>query len=569
MQSTKSGFIDIALDKLVPSPTNPRKSFDEERINELAQSILQNGVIQAIVVRKTGHGLYEIVCGERRYRASLKARALRKTITTIPAQVRDLTDEEVMEIQFIENLQREDVSPMDEAVAIKHLMANKKFDVQEIARRIGRAPGYVAKRLKLNDLSEDWQRALYKDQITLHDASIICVIHLSDQKELYKEKGDTSGKIILNKWDFNKYQNKLKNAPFDITDATLKKDMGACTSCTHNSAVNTLLFPDQEHNPICLNTGCFRQKCNINYDKGLKEALADSTFVIIRSSTYSESDESKKLVKENVPVLMPNQFEQIMKPVHDPDELDREDYDTDEEFEKAKKDDQDYFDRQLKQYDEKISTGKFRKAFVVDGNDKGKIIFISLRKKSATLSSGKKDVNDHEPTANDIKEEIDRINTREKRNQELDGEKIQAAISENLGKTEMLKKPGTILDPIEMDLMLMAIWDKVGSFDARNDMKKHLAIDRFDKDVFTKIRNLKPGQRAYLVRRALFSEYHTAINPTSLQAKIIRTLSINAGVDVHTIETAQGDIAAKRQQGVKKRLDALQAMKKKKPSGKK
>lgn len=104
---------EIKLADIVISKTNPRKTFDEQSIEELAQSIIEKGVLQPIVVRVNGKpGKYELVCGERRVRASLKAQTAKKTITTIPAVIRQLTNEEALEVQIIENLQRKDVHPM-------------------------------------------------------------------------------------------------------------------------------------------------------------------------------------------------------------------------------------------------------------------------------------------------------------------------------------------------------------------------------------------------------------------------------------------------------------------------
>ena len=123
---------EVLIKDIHPDPNQPRRFYDEQAMDELTESIKDSGVIQPIVIRPNGKG-YIIVCGERRYRAALSVNAAFKDRNTIPAVIRNLSDEEALQLQIVENLQRKDVHPMEEAVAFKSLLEKKQWSVNEIA----------------------------------------------------------------------------------------------------------------------------------------------------------------------------------------------------------------------------------------------------------------------------------------------------------------------------------------------------------------------------------------------------------------------------------------------------
>lgn len=139
-------FISVRIDLLEESPFNPRKNYDREELKSLAESIAQQGIVEPLVVRENGKK-YEIVCGSRRYRA---AKSL--GLTQIPVLVRTLTDGEVLDVMLVENLQREDLDPLEEAKAIAQLLKRNKVD--DVAKRIGKGRSYVFARVQLLSMSE-------------------------------------------------------------------------------------------------------------------------------------------------------------------------------------------------------------------------------------------------------------------------------------------------------------------------------------------------------------------------------------------------------------------------------
>jgi ParB family chromosome partitioning protein len=161
-----SAFQDIPLNRIQESKTNPRRTFDETKLAELAGNIRQHGVLQPVLVRPLPdgeEGFYELVAGVRRYRASQLAGR-----ETIPATIRELTDTECLELQLIENLQRADVHELDEARGYAALMQLQPgtYTVETLAEKIGRSEKYVYARLRLTHLAEEAQQAFYAAKLT-------------------------------------------------------------------------------------------------------------------------------------------------------------------------------------------------------------------------------------------------------------------------------------------------------------------------------------------------------------------------------------------------------------------
>ncbi|MED3561126.1 ParB/RepB/Spo0J family partition protein [Bacillus xiapuensis] len=152
---------EIKLKELRPNPYQPRKTFQQEAIDELKESILEHGILQPLVVRKSIKG-YEIVVGERRFRAAREAK-----FQTIPAVVRDLSEQQMMELAVIENLQREDLNPIEEAIAYQTLMEKLKLTQEEVAKRLGKSRPHVANHVRLLSLPAKIQELISSGKISM------------------------------------------------------------------------------------------------------------------------------------------------------------------------------------------------------------------------------------------------------------------------------------------------------------------------------------------------------------------------------------------------------------------
>ncbi|AEJ20884.1 ParB/RepB/Spo0J family partition protein [Gracilinema caldarium] len=184
-ENAPQGEVRIPLEKLKANPNQPRKVFDEESLQELAASIREHGIIQPIIVEETPDGTYIIVAGERRSRAARLA-GLRE----VPAIIRNYSDERRLEVALIENVQRSDLNPVEEAQAYKRLMELTGLSQDEVAARVGKNRSTVANALRLLKLPDDMQHALAAQQMTSgHARAILSVVNPADQRVLF-------GKII-------------------------------------------------------------------------------------------------------------------------------------------------------------------------------------------------------------------------------------------------------------------------------------------------------------------------------------------------------------------------------------
>jgi ParB family chromosome partitioning protein len=248
---------------LQESKFNPRQSYDAAAMNELAASIKEKGILVPLLVRPlNGGSAYEIVAGHRRFRA---AKQVGVADATIPVLVREMTDEEAIEAQVIENDQREDVHPMEQArsygrMADNYSQAGDKFPIKQIAKKIGRSEWYVAVRLKLLNLLPPFQKLFLKNEIDFSCAIQIARLTEEQQKEVTKWIREGIESDWLARQIQNTFFLTLAKAAFATDDAKLVPAAGACTACPKRSGAAKLLFPDVKGDDTCLDAKCFEHK---------------------------------------------------------------------------------------------------------------------------------------------------------------------------------------------------------------------------------------------------------------------------------------------------------------------
>jgi ParB family chromosome partitioning protein len=187
---TPTAVREIPLEKVQPNPSQPRMTFHQETINELAASIREHGVLQPILVRPAGD-TYEIIAGERRWRASKVAGK-----ETIPAIVERFDDATALEIALIENLQREDLSPLDEAVIYKKMTGELGYSIRQLAGKLGKDKGYVENRLRLANAPEDVREMVAQRYDTLSAAyELMKIDNIRRRRSLAKQM--LEGKMTL------------------------------------------------------------------------------------------------------------------------------------------------------------------------------------------------------------------------------------------------------------------------------------------------------------------------------------------------------------------------------------
>lgn len=200
----KAGTVEIDLSKIKPNPHQPRKDFDEEKLNELAETIQQYGVLQPVIVQKTPQG-YILVTGERRYRA-----ALRSGLQTIPALIREYDTRQIMEIALVENLQREDLNPLEEATAYKKLLEEFNYLQEDLAQKLGRSRAAIANTVRLLALDKKVQNYLTEGSLTAGQARPLLALSSASEQRVF------AAKIIKEKLSVRQVEKLVK--------AHLKKD---------------------------------------------------------------------------------------------------------------------------------------------------------------------------------------------------------------------------------------------------------------------------------------------------------------------------------------------------------
>lgn len=550
----------IPLSEIKPDPNQPRKYYDELAMQELTQSVKEKGILQPILLRPNGKG-YILVCGERRYKAATAA-----GLTEIPAVIRKLSDDEALELQIIENLQRKDVHPMEEAVAFKSLLEKGK-DLKEVAARVGKSEYYARQRVKLCSLSKDWQQVFYANRISVTDALKVAFFDDKIQKELFEEEADGARNIELDSWTLKKYLGDLNDASFDLSDTTLDKKMGACTGCKFNTAT-AALFEDATLAPRCMNVACFKNKTETHFNKAFAAALENPEIIFVHDSWGTSSD--KFVVKaQNAGhvVYSSSQYDKVNKPeIETLEEWKEDNDDEDDSYEDYLKD----YQKDLAEYNMKILGGKYKPAFLLTGRDRGKTIYIKVTGKGATTSSSKQTKEKEVAgalTFADIDEEIIRLKDREKRAKELDEEKVRDIVNNILVKSDKFTANNRDhnLTNNEITAAAIALFE-AGSYDFKKWFAKNFETDGY---------NIKPKQLDNLnltyfglneiifhfIKDKLITNYGSRLT----SAKVFCIHNIAAEYHPHEVSTAvldQQTKAANREERVKKRIDELNNQKK-------
>lgn len=299
----QSEYRNLPILNLTESPANPRRTFDETALNELAESIRTQGVLSPLLVRHKGHS-YEIVAGARRYRAAQLA-----GLDFVPVRIVELTDAQALETSIVENLQRRDVHPLDEATGYVSLL-HLDYTVEQIAAKCGKPPAYVAVRARLAQLAPAVTEAFAKDEIGVGHALLLARLLPEQQEEAlaacYQEQytsGNGKSKRILlpvrhlQQWIEHNILLDLAAAPFSKEDAQLVPDAGSCLECPKHTGHNVLLFADMgaNHPDSCSDPKCYAAKI----DAHVKRTVATKPKLIQISTAYGKPAEGSPVIPRN------------------------------------------------------------------------------------------------------------------------------------------------------------------------------------------------------------------------------------------------------------------------------
>jgi ParB family chromosome partitioning protein len=300
-------YRDLPLAMLTESANNPRRTFADAALKELATSIRTQGVLSPLSVRPLNERSFEIVAGARRYRAAKMAE-----VATVPVRIVNLTDAEALEMALVENLIRADIHPMEEANGLRALLMleEPKYTIEQLAAKIGKTPSFVASRVRLTELVAPVVEAFYAEEIGVGHALLLAKLQPAQQEQALPncfrdEWGGGTGKskrILLpvrhlQHWIEHNVLLLLRQAPFNKRDAQLVPAAGSCVDCPKRTGHNKLLFADvtESNSDACTDPNCHAAKVEAHVQK---QVAAKPALVQI-STAYGQQKEGSATLPRN------------------------------------------------------------------------------------------------------------------------------------------------------------------------------------------------------------------------------------------------------------------------------
>lgn len=532
----------IALSLIQPSGFNPRKSFDEQALTELADSIRQHGVIQPVGVRPIpGTDRYEIVFGERRYRASLIAEQ-----TGIPAEIYDnLSDKEAEEMAITENLQRQDIAPMEEASAFRRLIESGRYDAQSLAVQVGKSVAYIRTRMKLTTLIPEIASLLDTDDITVSVASEICRYGEDIQREVY-EKHLKDG-LPYNSWRGMTASKVAQMIERDFTTELCRYsfDKSACASCPHNTC-NLLLFVEEGYEGKCAKSSCLREKHTAYLAEKAVSMLAEHPEANLCQYQYDTNVAAASRLAE-----MGYGIETVSKLPYDlptePEAPQREEDDTDEEYAEIVQD----YQEEMQEYKEDCD--ELRAKY-----DEGKItLYIVIRQDDVTLGymevPEEENVDGHAPAVKIIAD----LKAKDVRNKEIAVEKTIADTKEQIKKVDITEaKFSNEEDKMIYFFLLSSL--RREHYEAVGLTEREAYAPLTDKDKMAIIAKLNAKNKAIIRRDFLIDNFQGAYRTNAISGLLFAFAKKHMPDEFAAIESQYNEIYEKRHKRLEERIAQLE-----------
>lgn len=421
--ATATAETDLDITTVHPSADNHRKTFNDASLQELAESIREVGVLQAIAVRPHTAGGYEIIYGERRYRASLLAGA-----KTIKATIyNNITDDEAEDMSLSENLQREEVRPTEEAKAFKRLLEKGRYDMYSLISRFGRSEKYIYTRLKLNELYQPIGELLDNETITISVAEEISTYEPNIQKDVYEKhlkensRDNWAGYTLklFKKYFEEYYTTDLEQYKFDKTE---------CKSCVHNAA-NYNLFAEHNGCGHCTNRKCLDTKNAAFVAKETEKLLKSDPKLVIARPYYGGMNETalQKLDKKGHEIKELNYTVSAQSFPKAPEAPRQEQFSKPKEYEQAvqtfEQKNEEYA-RKVEELNRKKEEGRI-KTYVKVGQTEPELCYVEINKKETSPVT------------------IETLQERDKRFKQLSVEKIVADTKKVVRENDYPESPFT------------------------------------------------------------------------------------------------------------------------------
>ena len=545
-QTAVKNIVSVALADIQPSNYNPRKNFDEKSLVELADSIRQQGVLQAIGVRPIAENRFEIVFGERRYRASQIA-----GLEEIPAVILDISDETAEEMAVTENLQRKDVTPIEEANAYQKLIESGRHDVQSLAVQFGKNESYIRTRLKFVSLIPEIAQLLEQDELTISVATEICRYGEDIQHDIY-EKHLKEG-VLYNSWRGMKASEVAKNIERSYT-TDLKRyffNKTVCLSCPHNTN-NMMLFCEEGSCGNCANRKCL-EEMNASYlaEKAV-QLMEQLPFALLCRDFYGCNE---KVVEQ----LVASGFEVeklSVRPADYPEEPeapDMEDYENAEEYAEAYKE----YEKELSEYKEECEDVNRRSEageitlYVTIGHNDISLCYVENAEVQAVAGEAK----------DAVVSPIEKLEKQDKRNKEIAQEKTVEDTKKQILEVDMTEtKFGA--DEDRMIYFFMLPFLRREHFEAMGIETKETYYYLKDEDKMNIIANLTAKQKAIIRRDFLISNFKNASGSNATASLLLDFAKKHMPDQLAGIQNGHNEVYEKRHLRIEEKIAVLSVQEK-------
>lgn len=545
-QTAVKNIVSVALADIQPSNYNPRKNFDEKSLAELADSIRQQGVLQAIGVRPIAENRFEIVFGERRYRASQIA-----GLEEIPAVILDISDETAEEMAVTENLQRKDVTPIEEANAYQKLIESGRHDIQSLAVQFGKNESYIRTRLKFVSLIPEIAQLLEQDELTISVATEICRYGEDIQHDIY-EKHLKEG-VLYNSWRGMKASEVAKNIERSYT-TDLKRyffDKTVCLSCPHNTN-NMMLFCEEGGCGNCANRKCL-EEMNASYLAEKAVQLMEQRPLALLCRDFYGCNE--KVVEQ----LVASGFEVeklSVRPADYPEEPetpDMEDYENAEEYAEAYKE----YEKELSEYKEECEDVNRRSEageitlYVTIGYNDISLCYVENAEMQAVAGEAK----------DAVVSPIEKLEKQDKRNREIAQEKTVEDTKKQILEIDMTEtKFGA--DEDRMIYFFMLPFLRREHFEAMGIETKETYYYLKDEDKMNIIANLTAKQKAIIRRDFLISNFKNASGSNATASLLLDFAKKHMPDQLADIQNGHNEVYEKRHLRIEEKIAVLSVQEK-------
>ncbi len=553
------------------SPLNYRKYFKQEDLEAFAEELKLHGIISPLTVRKNEKGKFELVAGERRLRAARLAK-----LGEVPVVIKELTDEQVTEIQLAENLQRENPHPLDEAQAIKRMQETGKT-IDEIALRLGKSNKFVYVRLKLLNLIEAYHEIFYCNKVNLQQALEIASISAEGQAEFFKEHcskwKQKNFELEDLQWALRKYKYDLTDAPFNTNDKKLIPEVGACNGCQFNSATMKSLFPELAKQAHCTNPTCYQNKCTAQVRFGFLLAVKEHQPAALlfngepdelMQRIIDESDEAGNCTRYNA-----NEITILQSP----EMPDKEDYTNEYSDDEPEFDEEGFngamqdYENELAEYNLKLESGKLQKGLLQRRNEFFPVLFSPEppprhlngdSRKGLSMKGVQEAIKAGTATAELLQEAVAGILQQEERAKEIDRQKVQVIVHKQFEEAIQdisFNSNQTEADIVATRLLVFQSLDWSARQRVSQTLFTEISISSGE-EFYTALLSLSNEQATYLVRTAITSKSESK-NSQYSTGYILYKEAEAAGINIVRIEVEQEEKAKKREDRMKGRIKEL------------